>query len=75
MYKWPLLAIFITKMRFSHDSEDPVVDFSEDRIKKLFEQFKGKRIGVVGDMMLDRYYWGTISRISPEAPVPVVEVE
>jgi len=52
-----------------------VVDFSETRIKKLFEQFSGKRIGVVGDLMLDRYYWGSISRISPEAPVPVVEVE
>jgi rfaE bifunctional protein kinase chain/domain len=52
-----------------------VVEFSEVRIKKLFGQFRGKRIGVVGDMMLDRYYWGTISRISPEAPVPVVEVE
>ncbi len=52
-----------------------MVDFSETRIKKLFEQFSGKRIGVVGDLMLDRYYWGSISRISPEAPVPVVEVE
>jgi rfaE bifunctional protein kinase chain/domain len=52
-----------------------VVDFSEDRINRLFEQFRGKRIGVIGDLMLDRYYWGTISRISPEAPVPVVEVE
>jgi len=52
-----------------------VVDFSETRIRKLLEQFSGKRIGVVGDLMLDRYYWGSISRISPEAPVPVVEVE
>lgn len=52
-----------------------MVDFSEVRIQKLFEQFRGKRIAVVGDLMLDRYYWGSISRISPEAPVPVVEVE
>jgi len=52
-----------------------VVEFSESRLKTLFDQFHGKRIGVVGDLMLDRYYWGSISRISPEAPVPVVEVE
>jgi rfaE bifunctional protein kinase chain/domain len=32
-------------------------------------------VAVVGDVMLDRYYWGKVSRISPEAPVPVVEVE
>lgn len=35
----------------------------------------GKRIAVVGDLMLDRYIWGTVSRISPEAPVPVVELD
>jgi rfaE bifunctional protein kinase chain/domain len=52
-----------------------VVEFSESRLKTLFDQFHGKRIGVIGDLMLDRYYWGSISRISPEAPVPVVEVE
>jgi D-glycero-beta-D-manno-heptose-7-phosphate kinase len=37
--------------------------------------FVGKRIAVVGDLMLDRYFWGSVARISPEAPVPVVEVE
>ena len=52
-----------------------MVEFSEARVKTLFDQFHGKRIGVVGDLMLDRYYWGSITRISPEAPVPVVEVE
>lgn len=52
-----------------------MVEFSESRLKTLFDQFHGKRIGVIGDLMLDRYYWGSISRISPEAPVPVVEVE
>jgi D-beta-D-heptose 7-phosphate kinase/D-beta-D-heptose 1-phosphate adenosyltransferase len=35
---------------------------------------EGKRVLVVGDVMLDRYLWGEVSRISPEAPVPVVEV-
>jgi len=35
---------------------------------------KGKNILVVGDIMLDRHIWGTVDRISPEAPVPVVDV-
>jgi D-glycero-beta-D-manno-heptose-7-phosphate kinase len=45
------------------------------RIDALFEAFKGKRIAIIGDLMLDRYYWGRVGRISPEAPVPIVEVE
>lgn len=36
--------------------------------------FFGKKILVVGDLMLDRYLWGEVSRISPEAPVPVVRL-
>ena len=51
-----------------------MVSFVENRIHEIFEKFKGKRIAVVGDLMVDRYYWGTVGRISPEAPVPVVEV-
>jgi rfaE bifunctional protein kinase chain/domain len=42
-----------------------------DSLKK----FANKRILVVGDIMLDRFLWGGVARISPEAPVPVVEVE
>jgi rfaE bifunctional protein kinase chain/domain len=52
-----------------------VVSFESSRLAALFEAFEGKRIAVVGDLMLDRYYWGTVNRISPEAPVPVVEVD
>lgn len=48
---------------------------NSERIRKLFESFSGKTIMVIGDVMLDRYFWGKVSRISPEAPVPVVEVE
>jgi len=36
---------------------------------------RGRRIAVVGDLMLDEWLWGRVRRISPEAPVPVVEVE
>lgn len=41
---------------------------------KVFKNFKNKKILVIGDLVLDRYIWGKVSRISPEAPVPVVEV-
>ncbi len=52
-----------------------MVSFESSRLKALFKAFEGKRIAVVGDLMLDRYYWGSVNRISPEAPVPVVEVD
>ena len=42
---------------------------------QLLENFSRLRVLVVGDIMLDHYVWGDVSRISPEAPVPVVLVE
>jgi rfaE bifunctional protein kinase chain/domain len=39
------------------------------------ESLRGARVLTVGDLMLDEYVWGQVSRISPEAPVPVVDVE
>lgn len=42
---------------------------------KLFEQFSSIKTGVIGDVMLDTYWWGHVDRISPEAPVPVVALE
>jgi len=45
------------------------------RLKRLILRLRGKRIGVLGDLMLDRYLWGTASRLSPEAAVPVVDFE
>jgi D-beta-D-heptose 7-phosphate kinase/D-beta-D-heptose 1-phosphate adenosyltransferase len=44
------------------------------RIEKLIAGFSGKRILVLGDVMLDEFIWGRVRRISPEAPVPVVDV-
>ncbi len=41
----------------------------------ITDKFKGKKIIVIGDIMLDKYIWGDVSRISPEAPVQVVKVE
>jgi D-beta-D-heptose 7-phosphate kinase/D-beta-D-heptose 1-phosphate adenosyltransferase len=43
------------------------------RLKRLLPKLKSQRIGVLGDLMLDRYLWGTASRLSPEAAVPVVD--
>ncbi|MBO9564261.1 MAG: carbohydrate kinase [Niastella sp.] len=42
---------------------------------KLFAQFEGIKVGVIGDVMLDTYWWGHVDRISPEAPVPVVALD
>ncbi len=43
------------------------------QLKRLVGRLRGRRIGVVGDFMLDRYVWGTATRLSPEAAVPVVD--
>ena len=50
-----------------------MTNFSDIRLDWLFDNFKQKKIIVLGDLMLDRYVWGTVNRISPEAPVPIVE--
>lgn len=47
---------------------------SVERVKQILEGMTRCRIMVIGDAMLDRYVWGVVSRISPEAPVPVVEI-
>jgi D-glycero-beta-D-manno-heptose-7-phosphate kinase len=41
---------------------------------KLFSEFSNIKVAVLGDVMLDTYWWGKVDRISPEAPVPVVAV-
>ncbi len=43
--------------------------------KEILKNLEGKKILVIGDLMIDHYIWGDVSRISPEAPVPVVNVE
>ena len=42
--------------------------------EKLFQDFTQIKVAVIGDLMLDTYWWGNVDRISPEAPVPVVAV-
>ncbi|HMU34231.1 MAG TPA: D-glycero-beta-D-manno-heptose-7-phosphate kinase [Pyrinomonadaceae bacterium] len=41
----------------------------------ILDNFHNTTVAVIGDVMLDRYWWGSVSRISPEAPVPVVKIE
>lgn len=43
--------------------------------KKFLESFSAVNVLIVGDVMLDRYWWGSVNRISPEAPVPIVNLE
>lgn len=45
------------------------------KFKDILEGFAGRRLAVIGDSMLDRFLWGRVDRISPEAPVPVVRLE
>ena len=45
-----------------------------DRLRAILTRAANKRIAVAGDLMLDEFVWGKVGRISPEAPVPVVEV-
>lgn len=50
-------------------------ELSVNRVRKVLSALRSRRVLVVGDALLDRYIWGRVSRISPEAPVPVVEYD
>ncbi len=50
-------------------------NLTDIRAEEIFNNCKGKQIAVIGDVMLDRYFWGSVSRVSPEAPVPVIDLE
>jgi len=52
-----------------------MISFSLEKLHARFAAMQDKRIAVLGDFMLDRYLWGSVTRISPEAPVPVVEID
>ena len=46
-----------------------------ENFQDLFKKFSGIKVGIIGDVMLDTYMWGSVERISPEAPVPIVSVQ
>src|SRR5438045_7513016 len=45
-----------------------------ERLQQILDRASQRRVLVIGDLMLDEFVWGKVGRISPEAPVPVVEV-
>jgi rfaE bifunctional protein kinase chain/domain len=49
--------------------------FSSQRLAEILGTFPHRRILVIGDLMLDEFLWGKVTRISPEAPVPVVDIQ
>jgi rfaE bifunctional protein kinase chain/domain len=48
---------------------------NREQTRQIIDKFSGFRVVVLGDLMLDEFIWGEVRRISPEAPVPVVEVK
>ena len=54
--------------------EISISDMDVNKLKEYIDRFPESHIMVIGDIIMDRYIWGEVSRISPEAPVPVVDV-
>ncbi len=52
-----------------------MIQLKEERLQTIFQQGRDRHVLVVGDLMIDRYLWGNVSRISPEAPVPIINIE
>ncbi|MBN2600784.1 MAG: D-glycero-beta-D-manno-heptose-7-phosphate kinase [Candidatus Marinimicrobia bacterium] len=53
----------------------PYNDLSKNTLRSLFKDISSLNILVIGDLILDNYIWGSVNRISPEAPVPVIQVK
>jgi D-glycero-beta-D-manno-heptose-7-phosphate kinase len=52
-----------------------MIKLSKERLNEINNNFKNFNVAIIGDMMLDGYLWGDVNRISPEAPVPIVEID
>ena len=76
---WAGGAIVWRWLAFEHQSlewgDQGLSGISVDRVKQILARIRECNILVIGDAMLDRYVWGLVSRISPEAPVPIVEIQ
>jgi len=46
--------------------------FESTEFESLFNQFRDQKVLIIGDVMIDTYLWGSVARVSPEAPVPIV---
>ncbi|MFZ0389209.1 MAG: D-glycero-beta-D-manno-heptose-7-phosphate kinase [Calditrichia bacterium] len=51
-----------------------MIRFTEQRLQQIIQSAAGKKILILGDLMVDEYMWGRVSRISPEAPVPIINI-
>ena len=54
---------------------DIIKNLDKTKLEDVLKSLPQSKIMVIGDIMLDEYLWGNINRISPEAPVPIVEIE
>ena len=54
---------------------NPVEMQKKGNYKKLFKEFNGLNVIIIGDVMVDSYLWGKVERISPEAPIPIVALK
>lgn len=52
-----------------------MINLSKERLTEIKNSFRKFNVAIIGDMMLDGYLWGEVNRISPEAPVPIVEID
>ena len=50
------------------------MELTKQRVAEVLQTMRDRRIVVLGDLMLDEFVWGDVTRISPEAPVPVVDI-
>jgi rfaE bifunctional protein kinase chain/domain len=48
---------------------------NEKELRNIFRSFEDKKVLIIGDVMVDAYVWGNVTRVSPEAPVPIVSVQ
>ena len=46
-----------------------------EELQTIFDAFDQVKVLVIGDVMIDAYMWGSVDRISPEAPVPIVTID
>lgn len=57
------------------DGQAQIHHLSPHRVREILEHIRGRRVAVLGDVLLDEFLWGEATRISPEAPVPVILLE
>lgn len=68
-------CIYCVRIYESEEGSNTLISITEQRLRSVCQAMNGRRIAVVGDIMLDRYLLGRVNRLSPEAPVPVIELD